>query len=108
MSGDSNLLSIVPFNHLDDSLFNLVLYEMSYGPVIYDGDIPESLKFDPIDQPELGNMLSSYLDPDSYVESRLPCSNYVVEEELSNQTSIAKNSDSFAIMHINSRSLLLN
>ena len=73
MSGDSNLSSIVPFNHLDDSLFNLVLYEMSYGPVIYDGDIPESLKFDPIDQPELGNMLSSYLDPDSYVESRLPC-----------------------------------
>lgn len=40
MSGDSNLLSIVPFNHLDDSLFNLVLYEMSYGPVIYDGDRP--------------------------------------------------------------------
>ena len=108
MSADSNLLSIVPFNHLDDSLFNLVLYEVSYGPVIYDGDIPESLKFDPIDQPELGNMLSSYLDPDSYVESRLPCSNYVVEEELSNQTRIANNSDSFAIMHIDSRSLLLN
>lgn len=53
-------------------------------------------------------MLSSYLDPDSYVESRLRCTNYVVEEELSNQTSNANNSHSFAIMHINSRSLLLN
>ena len=43
---------------------------MSHGPVHYDGDRLESLLFNPIDRPEVGNMLSSYLDPDSNFVSR--------------------------------------
>ena len=81
---------------------------MSHGPVHYDGDRLESLIFNPIDQPELGNMLSSYLDPDSNFESRLRCSKYVVEEELNDQSSIANSGDVFSIMHINARSFLKN
>ena len=53
-------------------------------------------------------MLSSYLDLDSNFECGLPCSNYVVEGELNNQSSIANNADVFSIMHINARSLLKN
>ena len=49
---------------------------MSHGPVNYDEDRLESLLFNPIDRPELGNMLSSYLDPDSNFEFHLPSSNY--------------------------------
>ena len=55
---------------------------MSNGPVHYDGDRLESILFNPIDRPEVGNMLSSYLDPDSNFESRLLCGKYVVEGEL--------------------------
>ena len=44
---------------------------MSHGPVHYDGDRLESLLFNPIDRPEVGNMLSSYLGPDSNFVSRL-------------------------------------
>ena len=55
---------------------------MSHGPVHYDGDRLESLSFNPIDRPEVGNMLSRYLDPDSNFESRLLCGKYVVEGEL--------------------------
>ena len=55
---------------------------MSHGPVHYDRDRLESLLFNPIDRPEVGNMLSSYLDPYSNFESRLLCGKYVVEEEL--------------------------
>ena len=58
--------------------------------------------------PELGNMLSSYLDPDSNFESGLLCGKNVVEGELNNQSSIANNGDVFSIMHINACSLLKN
>ena len=60
MSSNPNLLSVPsPVNHSVDSLFNLVLHEVSHGPVRYDRDRLESLLFNPIDRPELGNMLSS-------------------------------------------------
>ena len=44
---------------------------MSHGLVHYDEDRLESLLFNPIDRPEVGNLLSSYLDPDSNFVSRL-------------------------------------
>ena len=53
------------------AILNWVLYEMSHGLVHYDGDRLESVLFNPIDRPEVGNMLSSYLDPDSNFVSRL-------------------------------------
>ena len=63
---------------------------MSHGPVHYDGDRLESLLFNPIDRPEVGNMLSSYR-----ARSRLKFC-----------ISSANNGDVFSIMHINARSLL--
>ena len=75
---------------------------MSNGPVHYDGDRLESILFNPIDRPEVGNMRSSYLDPDSNFESRLLRGKYVVEGELNNQS----NGNVFSITHINARSLL--
>ena len=79
---------------------------MSHGPVHYDGDRLESLLFNPIDRPEVGNMLSSYLNPDSNFEFRLLWGKFVVEGELNNQSSIANSVDVFSIMHITARSLL--
>ena len=55
---------------------------MSHGPVHYDGDRLESLLFNPIDGPEVGNMLSSYLDPDSNFEFRLLWGNMSLKENL--------------------------
>ena len=71
---------------------------MSHGPVHYVGDRLESLLFNPIDRPELGNVLSCNLDPDSNFESGLLCGKYVVEEELNNQSSIANNGNVFFII----------
>ena len=79
---------------------------MSYGPEHYDRDRLESILFNPIDRPGIGNMLSSYLDPDSNFESRLLCGKCVVEGELNYQSSIANIGNVFSIIHINARSLL--
>ena len=78
---------------------------MFHGPVNYDEDRLKSLLLNPIDRPKIGNMWSSYLDPDSNFEFRLPCSNYIVEEELN---TVANNADVFSIMLIKARSLLKN
>ena len=60
-----NLETALPFNHLDDSYFNLVLYELTHGSFNFDNDRFESLLFNPIDQPVINNSFCSYLDPDN-------------------------------------------
>ena len=35
--------SFLPFNYLDDSSFNLAVYEFSYGPSSYDADRLEKI-----------------------------------------------------------------
>ena len=66
------------------------------------------LLFNPIERPELCNPLSSYLDPDSNFATRPPCSKYVVEEELNEESDPVNNTASSTIMHLNARSLFGN
>jgi len=105
MASDSNLLSVLPFNHLDESSFTLALYGMSHGLMNYEEGHLKLLLCNPIDRPELGNMLSSYLNLDSNFEFHHPCSNYIIEEEVNNQISIANSVNVFSIEQVNARSL---
>ena len=111
MSNDTystHLSSVFPFNNLDKSAFHLVLCELSHGSLNCDYSRLEMLLFNPIERPELCNPLSSYLDPDSNFVTRLPTSNYVVEEELNDRLDYVNNNVNFSIMHLNARSLLGN
>jgi hypothetical protein len=40
----------LPFNQLDDTAFNIALYEMSHGPLNYDTDRLQSLLYNPVEQ----------------------------------------------------------
>ena len=108
MSTDMSLQSVLPFNHLDDSSFNLALYELSHGLLNCDVDRLETFLFNPTERPELCNPLSSHLDPDSNFLTRLPSSKYLVEEEINNRFASVNNIPSFSIVHLDTRSLLGN
>ena len=38
MADNTPFQSFLPFNHLDDTSFNLAVYEFSHGPLSYDTD----------------------------------------------------------------------
>ena len=61
MADNTPFQSFLPFNHLDDSSFNLAVYEFSHGPLSYDADRLETLLFNPVEKPESFNPLSSHL-----------------------------------------------
>lgn len=75
-SEENNLLFTLPFNHLDQSSFNLVLYELANGPLNFDVNRLESLMFNPLDQPRLPDIFSNYLDPDVNLTYRPPTSRW--------------------------------
>ena len=100
--------SFLPFNYLDDSSFNLAIYEFSYGPLSYVADRLETLLFDTVERPELFNPLSSHLNPDSKFITRLPNSGYMVEEDLNNPVASFGNKINFSIIHLNTRNLMRN
>ena len=52
MADESHLEFLFPFNHLDNSSFNLALYELSHGPLNFNSNRLETLLFNPIEQPE--------------------------------------------------------
>ena len=79
MADNTPFQSFLPFNHLDDTSFNLAVYEFSHGPLSYDTDRLEHYFFNPVERPELFNLLSSHLNPDSNVITRLSNSDYMVE-----------------------------
>ena len=54
-----------PFNHIDDSSFNLVLYELAHGTMNYTNDLFETLLFNPIDESPISSSFPSNLDPDN-------------------------------------------
>ena len=85
MADETPFQSFLPFYHLDDSSFNLVVHEFSHGPLSYDADRLKILLLNPVEGPELFNSLSSHLNPDSNFITRLPDSGYTVEEDLSNR-----------------------
>ena len=45
MADNTPFQPFLPFNHLDDSSFNLAVYEFSHGPLSYDADRLETLLF---------------------------------------------------------------
>ena len=97
MADESHLEFLFPFNHLDNSSFNLELYELSHGPLNFNSNRLETLLFNPIEQPELSNSLSSHLNPDS--------SSYLTEDDinsrvapLSDNRSLLKNLDQLNLM----------
>ena len=53
MADNTPLQSFHPFNHLDDSSFNLAVYEFSHGPLSYDADRLETLLFNLVERPQL-------------------------------------------------------
>ena len=71
MADESHLESFFPFNHLDDSSFNLALYEISHGPLNFNSNRLETLLFNPIEQPELSNSLSSYFSNSLIIHAAL-------------------------------------
>ena len=108
MADESHLEFFFPFNHLDDSSFNLALYEISHGPLNFNTDRLETLLFNPIEQPELSNSLSSYLNPDSNFLAGLPSSSYLTEEDINSRVAPLSNKINCSVMHLNARSLLKN
>ena len=108
MADELHLESFFPFNHLDDSSFNLALYEISHGPLNFNSNRLETLLFNPIEQPELSNSLSSYLNPDSNFIAGVPSSSYLAEDDINSRVAPLSNKINFSIMHLNARSLLKN
>ena len=103
-----SLQSILPFNHLDTSSFNIALYEMSHGTLNYNSDRIGSLLYNPIEQPGFFDPLSNDLNPDSNSLTRLPTSRYMVEEDINYQVSSFNEKSVFSILHLSARSLLKN
>ena len=99
---------LFPFNHLDNSSFNLALYELSNGPLNFNSNRLETLLFNPIEQPELSNSLSSHLNPDSNFIAGLPSSSYLAEDDINSGVASISDKINFSIIHLNARSLLKN
>ena len=108
MADESHLEFLFPFNHLDNSSFNLALYELSHGPLNFNSNRLETLLFKPIGQPELSNSLSSHLNPDSNFIAGLPLSSYLAEDDINSGVAPLSDKINFSIIHLNARSLLKN
>jgi hypothetical protein len=73
--------TILPFNQLDDTAFNIALYEMSHGPLNYDTDRLQSLLYNPVEQQiSTANSLLNSLDPDMNLINSPSASEYMVED----------------------------
>ena len=101
----NNLLKSLPFYHLDDYTFKIVLYEIANGSLNYDFESLESLLFNPIDQARCKSSFNSHLDPDSNFPFCPPGSDYLVEEEINARVASKQNKPSFSFLHLNARSL---
>ena len=108
MADESHLEFFFPFNHLDNSSLNLALYELSHGPFNFNSNGLGTLLFNPIEQPELSNSLSSHLNPDSKFIAALPSSSYLAEDDINSRVAPLSGKINFSIIHLNARSLLKN
>ena len=72
MADESHLEFLFPFNRLDNSSFKLALYGLSHGLLNFHSNRLETPLFNPIEQAELSNSLSSHLNPDSNFIAGLP------------------------------------
>ena len=103
---DNNLLESLPFYHLDDYTFKIVLYEIANGSLNYNFESLESLLFNPFDQARCKSSFNSHVDPDSNFPFCPPESDYLVEEEIDARVASKQNKPSFLLLHLNARSLV--
>ena len=108
MTDESHLEFLFPCNHLDNSSFNLALYEVSHGPLNFNSNRLETLLFNPIEHPELSNSLSSHLDPDFNFIACLPSSSYLAVNDINSRVASLSDKINFSIILLNARSLLKN
>ena len=106
MAEESHLEFFFLFNHLDNSSFNLALYELSHGSFNFNSNRLETLLFNPIEQPELSNSLSTHLNPDSNFIAALPSSSYLAEDDINSRVTPLSDKINFSITHLNAWSLL--
>ena len=97
---NNSSLKSLPFYHLDDCSFKIVLYEMSNGSVNFDIERLETLLFNPIDLTRCKSSFNSYLDPDSNFSFCPPESDYLVEEEINARILSKQHKPSFSILHL--------
>ena len=100
----------LPFNHLDDDSFELVMYEMSNGPVNFDSDRLASLKCNPLSLDKYTNLsLSHDINPDSNFFSDTFNCEYYTESSLNGLIhENALNTEGLSLFHINIRSIRCN
>ena len=103
--------SPLPFNHLDDTAFNAVLYEFEHGPLNFNLDRLESLIFNPIEYlpSTLENSFITNLDPDLNFNELMPSnSRYMIESEVNELVKDKPCNSGMSFLHINCRSLIGN
>ena len=100
------LNSNLPFSHLDDEEFALMLYELQNGPVRFDHDRLSNLLFNPLTS-NLDRYLirSEDIDPDAHVKTDSRCDYYVEDKFNEMLHSKFRNDNYFSIVHLNIRSL---
>ena len=96
----------LPFTHLDDTAFNIALYELSHGTLNFNSDRLESLLYNPLDQTFQGSFTYNSSDPDLNLSFFPPPSDYMIEDEINLRYSDSDNINCFSLLHLNSRSLL--
>ena len=93
ISSEINYLLELPFSHLDQTSFNVVLNEMFHRLLHYDYDRLNSLLFNPIEQSSLSDKSTMYN----------------LEDEVNGKTSASLHNPSyFSVLHLNARSLSKN
>ena len=92
--------------HLKEFLSTVHSLELSHGLLNFNSNRLETLLFNRIEQPELSNSPSSYLNPDSNFIASLPSGSYFAEDDINSRVAPLSNKVNFSIMHVNARSLL--
>ena len=100
------LNNILPFSHLDDEEFVLMLYEIQNGPAHYDYDHLSQLLFNPLTS-NLNRYLirSEDIDPDAHVNIESRCDYYIEDKFNEALQSQFIRENYFSIFHLNIRSL---
>lgn len=99
---------VLPFCHIEDHDFNIVIYELANGPGKFNEARLSILEFNPLKPGNRNMALSSDLDPDSNFNfDKLHCQYYTEQQfnELLDKTGSSGSSICFSLLHLNIRSL---
>ena len=96
----------LPFVHLDDEQFNLALFELNHGPVIFNQDRLAALFINPITVEERITS-TPYLDPDLHFLTQAD-SKYFVPDQFNEVITQSSNNSALSLLHLNIRSINQN